>query len=157
MYFSKGFLQGTVFDTIGFALQNSDLKTVITNIGETLTNQFRSNNPGDNYNASAITGTAFFNETYIHVRWPWMILPLGEVVLAAFLLTISIIITRNQPLLKDSLIALLANRLHGWSDEELDVSGQQTQTALDNLAEKMLAKLEADDKGRLRFVRKQVC
>ncbi|KAI1081460.1 hypothetical protein F5B20DRAFT_65613 [Whalleya microplaca] len=140
---------------MGFALQNSDLKTVITNIGDTLTNQIRSNNPGDNNNASLIMGTAFFEEPYIHVRWGWMILPLGDVALAALLFTISTIITRKQPLLKDSVIALLVNRLDGWSGEELGVSGQQSQAKLDDLAETMLAKLKNDGQGRLRFVREQ--
>lgn len=55
---------------VGFALQNSNLSKVISGIGDTLTNEIRSNNPGDNYNASTITGKAFFNEPYIHVRWP---------------------------------------------------------------------------------------
>lgn len=45
---------------VGFALQNSNLSKVISGIGDTLTNETRSNNPGDNYNASTITGKAFF-------------------------------------------------------------------------------------------------
>ncbi|OTA93616.1 hypothetical protein M434DRAFT_30752 [Hypoxylon sp. CO27-5] len=138
---------------MGFALQHSDLEKVVTGIAETLTNQIRSNNPGDNYNASIITGTAYFNETYIHVRWGWMTLPLVEVILTAFLLGLSIFITRKQPLLKDSVTALLVSGLRGWSDDELDVSRPLTQEKLDDLAEKIIAKLEVDEKGRVKFVK----
>lgn len=139
---------------IGFALQNSDLKSIITGIAETLTNQIRTKNHGDNNDASIITGAAFFNETYIHVRWGWMALPLAEVLLTALLLVVSIMITRGQPLLRQSLIALLTNRLEGWSEDELHVPEPQTQEKLDDLAEKMLAKLEADDVGHFKFLRK---
>lgn len=138
----------------GFALQNSDLKTVNTDIADTLTNQIRTKDHGDNYNASIITGAAFFNETYIHVRWGWMALPLAEVLLTALLLVVSIVITRGQPLLRQSVIALLTNRLEGWSEDELHVPEPQTQEKLDDLAEKMLAKLEADDVGHFKFLRK---
>ncbi|XXG94969.1 hypothetical protein Hte_001228 [Hypoxylon texense] len=138
----------------GFALQNSDLKSVITDIADTLTNQIRTKDHGDNYNASIITGAAFFNETYIHVRWGWMALPLAEVLLTALLLVLSIMITRGQPLLRQSVIALLTNRLEGWSEDELHVPEPQTQEKLDDLAEKMLAKLEADDVGHFKFLRK---
>ncbi|KAI0842302.1 hypothetical protein F5Y06DRAFT_259489 [Hypoxylon sp. FL0890] len=138
---------------MGFALQHLDLENVITGIAETLTNQIRSSNPGDNYNASTITGKAYFKETYIHVRWGWMSLPLAEVVLTAFLLGLSIAITRKQPLLKDSVTALLISRLYGWSDDELDVSGALTQEKLDDLAEKITTKLEVGDVGRLKFVK----
>ncbi|KAI2473629.1 hypothetical protein F4781DRAFT_139361 [Annulohypoxylon bovei var. microspora] len=137
---------------MAFTLQHSDLKKVFTGIADTLTNQIRSNK-GDNYDASTIKGEAFFNETYIHVRWGWMSLPLAEVVLTAFLLVVSIVITRKQPLLKESIIALLLSRLEGWSEDELSVSGPQTREDLDELAEKMIAKLETDDPGRLRFQR----
>ncbi|KAI1775622.1 hypothetical protein F4818DRAFT_457840 [Hypoxylon cercidicola] len=139
---------------IGFALQNSDLKNIITAIADTLTNQIRTKDHGDNDDTSIMKGVAFFNETYIHVRWGWMALPLAEVLLTALLLVVSIIITRGQPLLRQSAIAMLTNRLEGWSDDELHVPEPQTQEKLDDLAEKMLAKLEADDAGRFRFLRK---
>jgi hypothetical protein len=44
---------------VGFAPMNSNLSLVISNIADTLTNQIRSNNPGDNYNATAMAGKAF--------------------------------------------------------------------------------------------------
>lgn len=136
---------------IGSALQNSNLEMVITNIAETLTNQIRSQHPGDNFNASVAMGEAFFEETYICVRWGWMSLPIAEVLLTTTLFVVTIIITRKQPLLKQSLIALLMNRLEGWPDDELNVLEPQTQEKLDVLAKKMLAQLKANDQDHLRF------
>ncbi|CAJ2499690.1 Uu.00g025430.m01.CDS01 [Anthostomella pinea] len=149
-------LMATGLLAMGFALQNSNLSTVISNIAGTITNQIRSRDPGDIQNASSMAGNALFNEPYIHVRWPWMILPLAETLLTTFLLVTSIIITHRQPLLKQSLMALLSNRLEGWDDEELEVPGAQTQEKLDALAESMLAQLEANDTGRLRLTRKKL-
>ncbi|KAI1105522.1 hypothetical protein F4804DRAFT_341127 [Jackrogersella minutella] len=137
----------------GYALQHLNLEKVITDVAKTVTNQMRSKNPGDNYNASITTGMAFTNVTYIHVRFGWIALPLAEVVLTAFLLVVSVVITRKQPLLKDSVIALLMSKLEGWPENELNVTGPQTQEKLDDLAEKMVAKLETDSLGRLRFER----
>ncbi|KAI1749371.1 hypothetical protein F4782DRAFT_542235 [Xylaria castorea] len=139
---------------IGFALMNSNLSHVVSDIAETLTNQIRSNNPGDNYNATTTTGEAFFNEPYIEVGWVYLTLPFSVTLFSAILLAITTVITAKQPLLKHSSVALLVNRLQGWDDEELDVDGPQTQEKLDRLAETMVARLEEDQNGRRRLVRK---
>ncbi|KAI1131416.1 hypothetical protein F5Y10DRAFT_233625 [Nemania abortiva] len=139
---------------IGFALMNSNLSHVVPDIADTLTNQIRSNNPGDNYNATNITGQAYFDEPYIEVRWVYLTLPFSVTLLSAILLAITIIITDKQPLLKHSSMAFLVNRLEGWDDEELNVDGPQTQEKLERLAETMVARLEEDQNGRRRLVRK---
>jgi hypothetical protein len=141
---------------LGFALYKSDLSNVTLNIADTLSNQIRSNNPtGDNFNVSTSPGTAFFNETYMRVRWPWLILPLAETALGAILLVITIVITRQQPLLKTSVIAYLTSGLEGWTEDDLDVARPRnvTQEKLEDLAEGMRARLEEDVGGRLRFRR----
>ncbi|KAI1145894.1 hypothetical protein F4825DRAFT_442437 [Nemania diffusa] len=141
---------------VGFALMNSNLSHVVSDIAETLTNQIRSNDPGDNYNATTTAGKAFFDEPYIEVQWAYLVLPLIVTLLTAVLLVVTIIVTDKQPLLKHSSMALLVNRLHGWADEELDVNGPQTQEKLDELAEVMVAGLEDDENGRMRLVRKKL-
>ncbi|KAI0191885.1 hypothetical protein F4808DRAFT_476002 [Astrocystis sublimbata] len=138
---------------IGFALMSANLSDVVTNIAETLNNQIRSSNPGDNYNATTVAGEAFFQEPYIEVQWAYLALPLSVTLVSAVLLAITILMTDKQPLLKHSLVALLVNRLHGWSSEELDVQGQQTLEKLDRLADTMVARLEDDKNGRTRLVR----
>ncbi|KAI0103072.1 hypothetical protein GGR51DRAFT_562052 [Nemania sp. FL0031] len=137
---------------IGFALMNSNLSHVVSDIADTLTNQIRSNNPGDNYSATNRTGQAFFDEPYIEVRWVYLTLPFSVTLFSAILLAITIIITDKQPLLKHSSMAFLINRLEGWDDEELDVDVPQTQEKLDRLAETMVARLEDDQSGRRRLV-----
>ncbi|KAI0435792.1 hypothetical protein F4803DRAFT_573796 [Xylaria telfairii] len=139
---------------IGFTLMNSNLSHVISDITETLTNLIRSNNPGDNYNSTTITGEAFFKEPYIEVRWAYLTLPFTVTLFSAILLAITIIITDKQPLLKQSSMAFLVNRLQGWDDEDLDVDGPQTQEKLSRLAETMVARLEEDQNGRERLMRK---
>ncbi|TGJ88676.1 hypothetical protein E0Z10_g102 [Xylaria hypoxylon] len=141
---------------VGFALMNSNLSHVVLNIADTLTNQIRSNNPGDNYNATVTTGSAFFDEPYIEVRWVYLTLPFSVTLFSAALLAITIIITDKQPLLKHSSMALLIHRLQGWEDEELDVDGPQTQEKLDHLAGTMVARLEDNENGRMRLVRKSL-
>jgi hypothetical protein len=60
-------------------------------------------------------------------------LPLSLTLFSTVLLVVTIIVTDKQPLFKHSSMALLVNRLQGWSDEELDVSGTQTQEKLNAL------------------------
>lgn len=140
---------------LGYTYYKGDTAAVIHNIGTAISNQMRSSSPGDNYNATVVEGTALFMETYIIVRWPWMILPLVETVLAALLLIISIVVSQKQPLLKTSVIAYLTARLDGWEDEELSVAGAHrlTQEHLEGLASGLKAQLEVHSEGRLTFTR----
>ncbi|XDG06924.1 hypothetical protein ABKA04_006539 [Annulohypoxylon sp. FPYF3050] len=144
--------ENEIFLDIGSFLQYSNLTEVFIDIANALTIQLRGSN-GDNYNASTIKGKAFFEEPYMHVSWGWITLPLAEVLLTAILLAVSIKITRRQPLLRQSAMALLASGLEGWSEDELNILGVQSQEKLDELAEKLVARLEVDDLGRLRFKR----
>ncbi|KAK7946109.1 uncharacterized protein PG986_010430 [Apiospora aurea] len=103
---------------LGYALMNSPFDKVSSDLAAALSNQIRSADPGDNYNATTVTGKAEYDETYIRVRWPWMILPLVEVVLAALLLVASIIVTGGMPLWKTSGLAFLVSG--GWEKDQFD-------------------------------------
>ncbi|KAK8074284.1 hypothetical protein PG994_005183 [Apiospora phragmitis] len=100
---------------LGYALMNSPFDKISTDLAAALTNQIRSVDPGDNYNATTVQGQAVYDETYIRVRWPWMILPLVETALAALLLVASIIATGGMPLWKTSGLAFLVSG--GWEEE----------------------------------------
>ncbi|KAK7973418.1 hypothetical protein PG988_007552 [Apiospora saccharicola] len=100
---------------LGYVLMNSPMDKVWFNIAASLSNQIRSADPGDNYNATTVEGKASYEETYIRVRWPWMILPLVEITLAALLLVASIIITGSVPLWKTSGLAFLVSG--GWEED----------------------------------------
>ena len=58
---------------------------------------------------SRVPGKAFRTETYIHVRWPWIILPTFVVLASALLLLITTMATRHTVLWKNSLLPLLRN------------------------------------------------
>ncbi|KAK7917656.1 hypothetical protein PG985_011264 [Apiospora marii] len=103
---------------LGYALMNSPLEKFSSDLSAALTSQIRSADPGDNYNATTVKGRAVYDETYIRVRWPWMILPLVEITLAALLLVASIIATGGMPLWKTSGLAFLVSG--GWEEGEFD-------------------------------------
>lgn len=146
-------ISGTAVQT-GFSYYQGDVVNIRQNLATTITNQIRNNNPGDNFNATRVAGRAFFNEMYIQVRWQWMILPLVEAALATFLLVVTVIITRGQPLFKTSVMAYLVSGLDGWNEEIPMPKPRAAQEQLENLAQGMVAQLEADRQGHLRFSRR---
>lgn len=128
----------------------TDLANLTANIADTLTAQLRSTER-DNTMAGTASGGAKYRVTYYHVRWPWIIVVGAEVVATAVLLGLSIFLTRRQPLLKASSMALLAFGLHGWSDEE--IQGMDTTTDLDETSKRMWAQFGHDEEGYLKLLR----
>ncbi|KAF2430252.1 hypothetical protein EJ08DRAFT_660982 [Tothia fuscella] len=138
---------------IGSYFYTSDIANITRDVADALTNQLRSKDPGDNANATLWKGKAFFKETYVYVRWPWLIIPLLETLLVSLLLGITILITRNEPLFKSSVISLLVHGLDGWTQDELDIPGTQTAEKLDKLAEGMKTEFMQNQAGRLKLLR----
>ena len=137
---------------VGRALYDSDIQGVMRNVAESMSNLIRSRDPGDNYNATVVYGQATFEEPYITVRWAWMALPLAETLLTAVLLTATIIITRSQPLLRNSAIAYLTTDVEGWSAGESDRPLRpHSEKELEALAADVSVQLDVDDRNRLRF------
>ncbi|RSM07015.1 hypothetical protein CEP52_005407 [Fusarium oligoseptatum] len=131
----------------GFIFTLADMEELTSNIAETLTNQLRSSNPGDNKDAEMVEGTAFISESVIVVRWQWLILPAATTFLMVILLVWNILLVKGAPLLKASVLPYLFYPLQGWKEEELRVAGVQTVEKLDVLAAKMHGKMEANDGG----------
>lgn len=144
--------QQTVEDSLNLAefMYLTDLANLTTNIADTLTAQLRSAGK-DNTMAATVEGRAKYRETYYHVRWPWIIVTVTEVVATAVLLGVSIVLTRRQPLLKASSMALLAFGLQGWTDEE--IQGVGAPTDLDDRSKGMWARFGQDEEGYLKFLR----
>lgn len=69
-----------------------------------------------------IPGKAFRDESYIHVRWPWIILPTLAIIFSIMLLIATATITRrfNTMLWKDSVLPLLMFRLQTDSAEDIE-------------------------------------
>ncbi|KAK0729593.1 hypothetical protein B0H67DRAFT_559169, partial [Lasiosphaeris hirsuta] len=123
--------QGTCRSTLEMFLYASSLQNVTQNIAALLSNYIRSRTsatppdpfaittpdenvlPGDNSNATVLTGSAWKDETYIEVRWGWISVPLGETLLAVMLLGATIISARlsGVPVLGSSPLGLLFHGL----------------------------------------------
>jgi hypothetical protein len=144
--------QPTVEDSLNLAeyMYLTDLANLTANVADTLTAQLRSMGM-DNTEAGTAVGRVRYRVTYYHVRWPWILVVLVEVIATAVLLMVSIFMTRRQPLLKASSVALLAFGLHGWSDEE--IQGVVAAADLDETARGMRAKFGRDEEGYLKFLR----
>lgn len=144
--------QQTVEDSLNLAeyMYLTDLANLTTNIADTLTAQLRST-ARDNTMAGAAEGRTRYRVTYYHVRWPWILVVAAEVVATAVLLGVSIFLTRRQPLLKASSMALLAFGLQGWTDE--DVQGVGAPINLDQRSKRMRARFGRDEEGYLKFLR----
>ncbi|KAF7518915.1 hypothetical protein G7054_g13272 [Neopestalotiopsis clavispora] len=68
-----------------------------------------------------LEGKAFVSELYIRVQWPWIILPLAEVVMSISLLVCTLAYTRHKgvPAWKSSGIVPLLTVMVGWDNSEL--------------------------------------
>ncbi|KAJ5518091.1 hypothetical protein N7453_000513 [Penicillium expansum] len=89
-----------------FIMVANNLTDVVKSLSTSLTDAIRSADV-----SSRISGKAFRAETYIHVRWPWIILPLFVVLASTILLLATTVSTRNTVLWKNSLLPLLRSYL----------------------------------------------
>ncbi|KAF6838509.1 hypothetical protein CMUS01_04584 [Colletotrichum musicola] len=139
-------------------LYRADIANLTKSLEAVLTDQARGSEPGDNRNATMFTaGRALGRVTFIRVRWAWFALPVAAVALALGLFFMTVVLTRQTPLLKDSLLALLFYPLMGWAENEVYVNGPQTNEKLQKLAGTLRGRLEIDaDQGRYWIVREEV-
>lgn len=127
---------------------------VCRRIEETLSNQIRNLSPGDNYDAEMWPGQAFYEETYWKVPWPWITLPVVEVLVAASVLALSIVATNTHPLFKSSSLALLYHGLEDIDkDPELRGDWDNHLVDLEHRARYIEAELKKDANGSLKFMK----
>jgi hypothetical protein len=136
-----------------------NISDITQNVSDSLTNQLRGGRTqtlqdlGDNANATTSSGEAYWNETYVKVRWAWLIIPLLETVLVSILLVVTIVVTWNEVLFKTSVAALFVHGLDGWREDEVEVGEPETAEKLEKRMEGMVAGFERDGGGVLKFVR----
>ncbi|KAK3335144.1 hypothetical protein B0T19DRAFT_1071 [Cercophora scortea] len=142
---------------LGFFLLGADMAEVTANIATTMTDLIRSPTTGENSNATVLAGQAFGRETYINVRWGWLILPLSETLITAGLLVTTILYTRGfgKPLLKSSTLGLLFYPLESRLAAEVDdcLGDEETEEGLLEVAKGIVLQLRDDEEGKLRFMR----
>ncbi|KAJ5408174.1 hypothetical protein N7509_002057 [Penicillium cosmopolitanum] len=89
----------------------TDINSVFQSLASSLTVNARSK-----VCAAPVNGTAWTDQSYVRVRWEWLILPGGLVALSLVFMIITIIHTRNQYIWKSSPLALL------FSDLQVDAA-----------------------------------
>lgn len=142
-----------LMSSLSIYLRSADIEALTNNLASTLTARIRSNTTGGNANLTMLPGQAFVNEAYIEVEWPWMILPIMETVLAAAALAITIVLTRQQALLKGSTVSLLMHQIDGWSLDETRIRRLDTIEQLRDRAKKMVVRLDEGRDGEMVFKR----
>ncbi|KAM0817860.1 hypothetical protein AB5N19_03667 [Seiridium cardinale] len=138
---------------MGYFLNSTDLHNMTENVAKTLSAQMQSNSPGDNTNLTLVAGEAFKPETYIYVRYEWLVLPLLETVVTIVLLVITMVKTRHAPLVKTSIIAAMMYGLYGWRPEDIQAGIADTGEILERRARGMPMYIDANSHGQMRFVR----
>lgn len=124
-----------------------NISQTMSNIATSMTNNIR-----EGTNATEILGTAALVETYIHVSWAWLTLPMTVVLMAVVLVVVSVIMstTSGTSLWKSSSLALVFSKLEGWEDNVLNANSA---SELQEAAEKMRGRLENNGAGGLNFVK----
>ncbi|KAK7915086.1 hypothetical protein PG985_012789 [Apiospora marii] len=131
-------------------LAADDIRELARRVADSFTTRIRNveGPTSDNLNATWVEGDAFMMEQYFDVRWPWLILPLFETVLAGVLLATTIYLTRGEPLLKTSVLAFLLHPLAGWTEDEMRPA-QLHHESMKALAKTMSGRLATLDKDTL--------
>lgn len=98
-----------------------------------------------------VPGDAWTSESYIHIRWLWMLLPIVLVVLSILFFIVTVIHTRNQYIWKSSPLALLCADLQIDGSVQPLKSGKidPDQKRLDEMAKLAKVRLEAGTWGSL--------
>lgn len=99
-------------------LQGRGIDSTIESFATSITNALRS---ASNPLSDGISGKAFRDESFIHVRWPWIILPISTTIGSIALLIGTLIMCHSQKvaLWKDSVIPLMMGQLQTLPEHEV--------------------------------------
>ncbi|KAI5917285.1 hypothetical protein F4810DRAFT_716590 [Camillea tinctor] len=103
----------------GLALaQSRNLSSAIESIAASVTYAL-----GHGRNATALPGTAYASETYVRVRWGWVLPPVGTVAMAGVLLAATMVHSRRRGVAgwKSAGLVALFTRFVGWEEDDLAV------------------------------------
>ncbi|KAL4923316.1 DUF3176 domain-containing protein [Aspergillus undulatus] len=124
----------------------TDIASMFESLASSLTLQARSK-----VCDATVTGISWTVQSFVHVRWPWMILPGALVLLSGFFLLITILHTRNQYIWKSSPLALLFSDL--TVDAPSPLKADPTLKGMEDTSRKMEVWLETSAEGvRLKAV-----
>ncbi|KAF7515906.1 hypothetical protein PCG10_002689 [Penicillium crustosum] len=118
----------------------ADINSLFKSLASSLTTHARSK-----VCDGTIDGVAWTNQSFVHVRWPWMSLPIALVVLTIVFLIVTVIRTRHQYIWKSSPLALLFSDVH--VDEPLPFKSDPTLKGMESASNDMHVCLEASSNG----------
>jgi len=140
----------------GFPMTNSttaqilytsqNLSQTVKAVAASMTNLVRSSS-----NSTTVFGEAFQTETFVHVRWGWMTLPVISIILASAMLALTALHSSRHrtALWKSSTLALLFHGLEARQAEELHVDSIGD---LQRRAQEMRVELTKSNEGRVALV-----
>lgn len=122
----------------------TDINSVFNSLSSTLTLNARSK-----ICKSTILGKAWTVQSFVHVRWLWLILPGALVVLSTGFLVTTIVHTRNQYIWKSSPLALLFSDL--LVDAPTPLRPDPTLRGMENTSRNMEVLLETSREGGVKL------
>jgi hypothetical protein len=125
-------------DTLQALYENPDINQTITNLATSMGNYIRLKG------SSSTSGTTETMETYIHVRWLWLVLPFSLEALALLTLIATAILSssRGIPIWKCS---VLAPMFHGVAIDSLEPARLESNEEMEKLAEDLQVALDTDN------------
>jgi hypothetical protein len=102
---------------------SSDRVETIKAIAQSITYEF-----GRGSGGTKLVGKIVESELYIEVNWPWIVLPLAEVVMGIAFMACTLVYNHRMGVAvwKSSSIIPLLTVLHGWENEELEAASPRT-------------------------------
>ena len=146
---------GTMAPTVGLAMYNSNnLTMTIENIADSMTNAMRTTQS----NLTSADGTALVIQTYIHIEWRWLALPILIALLSLILLIVVVIRTHNSgvegqatyhslakyiltmmlTVWKSSSLPLLLHDVQGWNDPGKGPENSELSQVSQNMSSRLL-------------------
>ncbi|KAI9929323.1 hypothetical protein ASPWEDRAFT_28805 [Aspergillus wentii DTO 134E9] len=105
--------------------------------------------------ATRVDGLAYRTETYIHVRWPWIILPTMSVAFSIILFIATAVVSRGQPVLwKSSIFPFLMGRLETVPDH--DIANIYHVDQVQSMSKKINVVVEGQENGPLLFAEREM-
>ncbi|KAG2414498.1 hypothetical protein HFD88_003689 [Aspergillus terreus] len=136
----------TLHAVYGLSGNYTDIASMFDSLASSLTLHARSKVCG-----ATVNGTTWTVQSYVHVRWLWLILPGGLVLLSGAFLFITILHTRHQYIWKSSPLALLFSDLN--VDAPVPLKAAPTLKGMEDTSRKMEVWLETSAEGvRLKAV-----
>ncbi|KAK6851680.1 hypothetical protein PG995_011805 [Apiospora arundinis] len=117
----KGIFSSSSRDDFGRVLLNSSsIAGTVLNITTSMSYAIGNTNPA----ASTLLGEAITSEQFTHVSWPWIILPLSEILMGLMLLACTLVYSKQKDVAswKSSGLVPFLTQMEGWQPEELSLS-----------------------------------